>query len=230
MVDFWLQNWHEISTESKQADWLAFAAFMFWLWLIWPTHQLKSLLVDRELRQRFFIAATFIIGLWLLNANVMQGMHAHFLGLVSISMMFGWRLTSILVLPCSLFFSTFIIKQPAVFGAYSLIAMLLPIFLSYLFYIQSYKYLPKHLFIFIFFGGFFNAALMMASHISLWSLWLWATQQYSWSVLVDNYLVLIPLLGFPEALLNGMAITLLVVYRPHWLYDYSDKQYLWRKP
>ena len=41
--------------------------------------------------------------------------------------------------------------------------------------------------------------------------------------------ILIPLLAFPEALLNGMAVTLLVVYQPQWLFDYSDREYLWRK-
>ncbi|GAA5218011.1 hypothetical protein GCM10025776_25130 [Corallincola platygyrae] len=41
-----------------------------------------------------------------------------------------------------------------------------------------------------------------------------------------TYLNVTPLLMFPEGLLNGMAITLLAVYKPHWLKTYDDRIYL----
>jgi uncharacterized membrane protein len=30
----------------------------------------------------------------------------------------------------------------------------------------------------------------------------------------------------PEAFLNGWAMVVLVVFRPHWVYSFSDEQYL----
>ncbi len=109
-----------------------------------------------------------------------------------------------------------------------LFAVCLPLLLALTVHSLSYHKLPKHLFVFIFVAGFLNAGLSVVSHILAWSTYLWASTDYSATYLVDNYLLLIPLLGFPEALLNGMAVTLLVVYRPEWLYDYSDRVYLWR--
>ena len=41
----------------------------------------------------------------------------------------------------------------------------------------------------------------------------------------ENYLMITPLVMFPEALLNGMAVTLMVVYRPN-LVTFNDKQYI----
>jgi uncharacterized membrane protein len=37
------------------------------------------------------------------------------------------------------------------------------------------------------------------------------------------------LLGFSEAWLNGAAITLMVVYYPHWVGSFDDRRYLWQK-
>ena len=49
---------------------------------------------------------------------------------------------------------------------------------------------------------------------------------YSWQVIEDNYLVLTSLMLFPEAMFNGMTVTLLVIYKPEWVYTFYDKLYL----
>ncbi|GIU50886.1 hypothetical protein TUM4438_38530 [Shewanella sairae] len=165
----------------------------------------------------------------MLNASMTPGIHVHFLGIVVLLLMFGWRMASLIALLPTLFFAVFVFKQPSEFAIYALLGVCLPIFCCFLIYSQMFKYLPHHLFIYIFCGAFLNGFLSIMFHILAWSIWLTATTDYSWEFLSHNYLVLIPLLGFPEALLNGMAITLLVVYRPDWLYDYSDRTYLWKK-
>lgn len=40
--------------------------------------------------------------------------------------------------------------------------------------------------------------------------------------LAGDYLATIPLLALPEALLNGMAVTMLLIYRPHWLAAFRE--------
>ena len=50
--------------------------------------------------------------------------------------------------------------------------------------------------------------------------------QYNWQELADNYVYLSAIIWFPEAMLNGMAITLLITYRPHWVKTFYDKDYL----
>lgn len=51
---------------------------------------------------------------------------------------------------------------------------------------------------------------------------------YPWHTISADYLSIWPLLLFPEALLNGMAMTLLAVYRPHWVNTFFDREYLGR--
>ena len=41
-----------------------------------------------------------------------------------------------------------------------------------------------------------------------------------------EYLPFVPLTSLPEALLNGMAMTLLVVYRPQWVNTFDDERYI----
>ncbi len=226
----------QISSNISEINWSIdavqlgfFGLLVVWVWAIWPKQDFKSLLADAEIVRRAFWVTLIINLLWLLNAGVKPGMDGHFLGLVVLLMMFGWRLASVLALLPVSFFCLFVIKRPADIGVYGLVAVLLPLFISFVFYSLSFRYLPKHLFIYIFFGGFFNAGLMQLTHILAWGAWLWVSTDFDLSTIANNYFVLIPLLGFPEALLNGMALTLLVVYRPQWLFDYSDRHYLWRK-
>ncbi|MCL1130218.1 energy-coupling factor ABC transporter permease [Shewanella sairae] len=202
---------------------------VLWLWALWPKAELAKLIKNSAQQTHILIVTVSLTGLWLLNASMTPGIHVHFLGIVVLLLMFGWRMASLIALLPTLFFAVFVFKQPSEFAIYALLGVCLPIFCCFLIYSQMFKYLPHHLFIYIFCGAFLNGFLSIMFHILAWSIWLTATTDYSWEFLSHNYLVLIPLLGFPEALLNGMAITLLVVYRPDWLYDYSDRTYLWKK-
>ncbi|MFV7785062.1 energy-coupling factor ABC transporter permease [Shewanella marisflavi] len=225
MTAFLLQRWSEIEWLLDVAQVLAMALLALWLWAIWPSEDVKSLLKDKALQTRLLLAIFFINALWLIDASITPGIHAHFLGLVTLMLMFGWRLATLALLLPVAFFATFMLKLPLDFAIYGLVAIALPLFLCYVVYSQVFKYLPHHLFVYIFCGAFLNAFLCIIFHILCWSTWLYLSTDYDWAYLVDNYILLIPLLAFPEALLNGMAVTLMVVYRPEWLYDYSDRTY-----
>ena len=56
--------------------------------------------------------------------------------------------------------------------------------------------------------------------------WALSSGYLSWDNIWQNYLVITPLVMFPEALLNGMAVTLMVVYKPEWLKTFSDPVYI----
>ncbi len=88
--------------------------------------------------------------------------------------------------------------------------------------------MPKHLFVYLFVAAFFNGALTMVVHLLLISGWMYVSGLYLWGYIVDNYLALLPLLLFPEALLNGMAMTLLVVYKPEWVRTFADRDYIFK--
>ncbi|ACA85133.1 energy-coupling factor ABC transporter permease [Shewanella woodyi] len=226
MKDFLARTVNELDWNSGPEQLIFMGLLLLWLWLIWPSDEFKALLTDKAKQTQILLASVALNALWLLNANVTQGIHVHFLGLVTLMLMYGWRMASVISILPVLFFTIFVIKSPFDFAIYGLLGINLPLFLCFIVYSQIFKYLPHHLFVYIFGGAFINAFLSIVFHILLWAAWLWLSTDYDWAFLRDNYLLIIPLLGFPEALLNGMAITLLVVYRPQWLYDYSDSTYL----
>ncbi|WP_065188256.1 energy-coupling factor ABC transporter permease [Shewanella woodyi] len=226
MKDFLARTVNELDWYYGPEQLIFMGLLLLWLWLIWPSDEFKALLTDKAKQTQILLASVALNALWLLNANVTQGIHVHFLGLVTLMLMYGWRMASVISILPVLFFTTFVIKSPFDFAIYGLLGINLPLFLCFMVYSQIFKYLPHHLFVYIFGGAFINAFLSIVFHILLWAAWLWLSTDYDWAFLRDNYLLIIPLLGFPEALLNGMAITLLVVYRPQWLYDYSDSTYL----
>ncbi|MGI2024101.1 energy-coupling factor ABC transporter permease [Shewanella glacialipiscicola] len=229
MLAFWSNKWAQIEWDLSLTQGICLVLLLLWLYAIWPKEELAQMRRDKNLQWRLLLVLVGINALWSLNASIQTGLHLHFLGIVTCMLMFGWRLTTVALLLPSAFFSLFVLKQPADFGAFSLFAIAVPLFLCFILYSRSYHLFPKHVFVFIFVGGFINAGLSIVFHQLSWAMWLWAAVGYDWNVLFDDYLMLIPLLAFPEALLNGMAVTLLVVYQPQWLFDYSDREYLWRK-
>jgi uncharacterized membrane protein len=225
MTEFFITLVKSIDLSLNTTGLVAIMLLAFWYWLIWPTQDIARLISSHEKQSQVLITTCAINTLWLINASVSAHIHVHFLGLVVLLLMFGWRMASVIALLPVLFFSTFVLKQPFDFAIYAILAVCIPLFICFLFYSLILKYLPHHLFIYLFLGAFINAFLSMLIHIMSWALWLSYSTDYDWSYLTDNYLILIPLLGFPEALLNGMAITILAVYRPHWLFDAGVTKY-----
>ncbi|WP_432464183.1 MULTISPECIES: hypothetical protein [unclassified Agarivorans] len=228
MKEFLLQRFVQIDWSCNQGQLFAILLLALWLWAIWPAKAIEALLKDGNKQTKLLLVLTAMNGLWLLDGSVTEGIHVHFLGLVTLMLMYGWRMATVMAMLPTMFFATLMLKQPFDFAIYGLLAVALPTFLCFAVYSQVFKYLPHHLFVYIFCGAFLNAFLSIIFHILAWSVWLWLSKDYSWDFLNQNYLLIIPLLGFPEALLNGMAVTLMVVYCPHWLYDYSDNTYFER--
>lgn len=115
------------------------------------------------------------------------------------------------------------------FGINGIVGVMVPICSSYLLYSLSFHRLPRHFFVYIFAASFFPGALMIAIKMALLGGYYAIDGVHSWDVIMDNYLVLIPLLLFPEAMLNGMTMTLLIIYKPDWVYTFQDKFYLNKK-
>ena len=58
------------------------------------------------------------------------------------------------------------------------------------------------------------------------SLLLLGSEQVSLSQLREGYLAILPLMMFPEAFINGLIVTGLVVFKPTWISSFDDNLYL----
>ncbi|WP_154171636.1 energy-coupling factor ABC transporter permease [Vibrio metoecus] len=182
---------------------------------------------DRSFQHLTYFVMLGLFLLWSAQASVKEGLNIHFLALTTLTMMYGWRSAFIITIPVTTALALVGKISFAALPEYLLLSSLLPILISYSVFALSYHYLPRNIFVFIFVAGFFNAGVTGSLHLLLNSLYVWEMGTYDWKTIMDNYLIFIPLLAFPEGLLNGMALAILAVFRPEWLRVFSDRDYLY---
>jgi uncharacterized membrane protein len=140
--------------------------------------------------------------------------------------MFGWSLA---VIAASIALAGVCINTSAGldgFVANAMVAGVVPITLSHIMLILIRWYLPKQFFVYVLVNGFLTAGLVgvVCGYLVTWMLVL--SGAYSFVDLDRTVLALFPLMFLPEAFLNGWVLVVLVVFRPHWVYSFSDEQYL----
>ena len=180
----------------------------------------------RSTRQHVFAGASFgLFLMWSFVVGVRPALGFHFLGVTVYTLMFGWALG---VIGASLVMATvtFTTGDWSALALNALLIGVLPVSVSYGVYALVHRYLPHHLFIYIFLCAFFNAMLAASAVVLALVVLLVATDTYSFHRISSDYLPFVPLYLFPEGLLNGMTITALIGVRPDWLKTYDDELYL----
>ena len=207
------------------------AALLLWLVLLafsLNASLLRTLHANPLYQHLCLGSAIVLVPLWTLRAGLHEGLEIHFLGLTSLTLLLGWRLA--LLAPCLtlLILGAFGVTDLAEFGWQALIGIALPVATSWLLFLASWAWLPRHLFVYLFVAAFLGGALSISVKILASALLMGMSGAYPWHTISADYLSIWPLLLFPEALLNGMAMTLLAVYRPHWVNTFFDREYLGR--
>ena len=164
--------------------------------------------------------------LWSVKAGVRPGLSLHLLG------------ASVFVLACGpwlAFLGLCAVLAGVTFNGdtgwhgYALNALLMGgVGVSVAYAVQRFveRFLPPQLFVYIFANGFFGGALAISAVGAASSLLLAATGVYALDYVLEEYLPYVLLLGFSEAWLSGMVVTLFVVYRPAWVSSFEDARYL----
>ena len=186
----------------------------------------SQLLSDKKCQHLVFGSAACVFILWMFRTGIYDGLSVHFLWLSALPLLLGFR--------WAIFSATLALVGVTLFGNDSiemlgvnfLLGILAPITLTYGFYSLTFHKLPRHIFIYIFLCAFIPGALTIGLKMLALSGYFYLDGMYSWYVIRDNYLVLSTLMLFPEAMFNGMTMTLLVIYRPEWVYTFYDKLYL----
>ena len=209
------------------ADVLFFANF---IWLAIGLRALRSapwrmLLANPRLQHVFLGASAALFLMWIFEVGVRPALGFHLLGVTAYTLMFGWSLGVIGV-------SLIMLAVTATNGDWAALATnalllgVLPVSVSYGVYALVDRYLPHHLFIYIFLCAFFNAMLAAGATVLALVALLVTTETYAFARINSEYLPFVPLYLFPEGLINGMIITILVGLRPDWLKTYDDERYL----
>ncbi len=188
--------------------------------------QRQWLLASPWLQRLLLGTALALLPLWLLQAGIEPGLDVHVMGLATATLVLGWRLAMVAGTLTLLALTLFGAEQWPMLGANGLFGLVVPVLTAELVRRLSYRYLPRHLFVYFFVCGFFSGALTLVAKMLFMAAWFHWGLELSTTKVLDNYLLLMPLMAFPEALINGMAVTLLAVYQPNWLKDFHDSDYL----
>lgn len=176
--------------------------------------------------QHWIIATLALLVIWNLRVEAIDGLAIHFLGIATLTLVFGWRLA--IVLGSVVGFSLGILGHVdwLMLPMTLLTTVVLPVATTWALLRFSERRLPPHLFIYLYVVGFLGGALTslvaMFSNALLFALF---TDAELGSIF-SEYLQYVLLMVMPEGVLNGMVITALVMFRPEWVATYSDTRYI----
>ncbi len=182
-------------------------------------------------RMNLFLGATVaVLALWQIRTGVRPGLPFHLYGVPALTLMFGfWRasMAGVLVLLINAVFGR---GNLTALGLDMLLQAALPAAVSWNVFRLLERYLPKHFFVFVLGNGFFGAALAVAAIGLATTAVMALAGVYSLDYLLRQYTpYAVLLLSWSEAFLTGMAVTMMVVYRPAWLESFDDIKYIQNK-
>ena len=213
------------------SDGWAYGAFVpllaIWLWCL-RTAPWRRILDPVQLNGWLGTIVVLML-VWRMQAGAQPGLNLHLLGATAFTLMFGRQLA---IVGFSVVMAAVTFNGGAGWEPYALNVMLMAVFpcvfADVLLRIVE-RYLPANFFVYIFFAAFFGAAIAVVSTGLLSSVLLWLAGIYPGDMIFSDYFPSYILLGFAEAWLNGAAITLMVVYYPHWVGSFDDRRYLAKK-
>lgn len=174
-----------------------------------------------------FVAAIGVVtALWTMTAGVRPGLDLHLLGSMALMLIFGWRLAVLAGSVALLALVALGRLDPAAWGLGVLQLAVLPVAVAHWTAQLVRRWLPAHLFVYVLATAFFGAMLPLAAAILVTAAVLLGLGVYPLSVLTHDYLIMLPLVLFPEGFINGLVMTMLVVFKPEWVRSFDDRDYL----
>ncbi len=205
-------------------------------WLVWVPLFARSVwrapwlrLKDPDLFNVWLGMIVLLTLIWSMKAGVKPGLSMHLLGATVFTLSFGPHLAFV---GLSLVLLGICLNGGFDIFAYAINALLMAgvgVVVTQTMYRIVVRCLPRNFFIYVFVNGFFTAALSVIGVGVVATLIMVVAGAYEWEYLASEYLPYFLLLGFSEAWLSGMLITLFVIYRPNWIVTFDDASYLANK-
>lgn len=217
----------ELSGEFFSVPWLVglygLLALALWKALRWAAWGRLS---EAQQLHVFLGSSVALMLLWALRTQIEPGFSWHLSGMVALTLMFGWSLA--VIGGCLVLFGITLagLNDWAGFGPSAAVQVLLPASLTQVALGLARAYLPRHYFVYVFVNAFLTGGVVaIASALATAGLLL-AVGAFTLERLQQNYLLFLPLMFFPEAVLNGWTMSILVGYRPAWVSSFRDEDYL----
>ncbi|MEH6445881.1 MAG: energy-coupling factor ABC transporter permease [Oceanospirillaceae bacterium] len=186
----------------------------------------RKLTSNLGLQHLCFGATVALMIIWSIQANLIDGVKIHFLGMTALTLILGWDLALVCASVVLVGLNVISGDSAANIAANGVITILLPIAVAQIvLHIVSNK-LPKNFFIFMFCCGFFCAGLTALLIGCAVAVILGLNDIYTWFKIQQDIVTIIVLTIFPEGLLNGMLLTAIMTFYPDWIRSFDAKKYI----
>ena len=207
---------------------------LLWGWLLYGPVLLYAIwrapwveLFSDSRRQHLMFGTVLVLCiLWLVRRDFPSGLSFHFIGMTAVTLLLDWPLAILAGLIAQIALLALGKQEFSVLGVNGLILIILPVCIAHCCARAIERLKPENLFMYIFFSGFFPAALTAALCVISGALLLWGNGIYEFSPELEDFFGMILLVAFPEAFINGMAVTAFVVFKPEWLETFNYSRYL----
>ena len=179
-----------------------------------------------EATHLWFATSFGLTGLWSIKAALPSGLVLHLLGVSLFALLVGSRLA---LIGTALVVAIVTALRDASWSGYamSLLAMgIVPIVVTTVALRAAKRWLAPDPFVYIFVAAFFGPALAMLAAGGVASAAVVLAGALPAPLVVDQFLPYLLHLGFGEATITGMLVTLLVVYRPTWVATFDGARHL----
>ncbi|WP_221801774.1 energy-coupling factor ABC transporter permease [Oceanobacter mangrovi] len=181
---------------------------------------------EQRIAQHLFFGCVLVLSLfWHATAGILPGLEFHILALTSATLLMGWRLALVASALMQLIQLLLGEVHWADFGYHFLIENALPIAFTWQFYSLVYRRLPHNPFVYILVAGFINAGFTHAFLDLLQSGIYALTETYPAHKIWHDYLRYMPMMMFPEGVVNGMFIAGMVAFHTEWLSTFDEDSY-----
>lgn len=212
-----------LSPTSQAAGWLLYLPVL--LWAAWRAPWLE--LFSDLRRQHLLFGTAFALGLlWLVRRDFDSGLSYHLIGMTAVTLLLDWPLAILVGLVAQLGMLVLGRQDLAALGVNGVLLVLIPVLVTEVCALQVERAQPRNLFVYIFCSGFFPAALAVLLCVLAGLGVLWGDGRFPMPPWLVDFVGYLWLVMFPEAFINGMLVTALVVFCPDWLETFNRTRYL----
>ena len=211
---------------SGWSQWLSLIIYLSALMLALRHAPWRVLFDNRALQHLFFGATVVLMLMWTLRAGISPGLAIHFLGTTALTLIFGWDLAILAATLALLGMAVLGLESWSGLALNGVCSVLLPVLVTRTLLWQVEARLPKNFFTYLFICGFAGAGLSAAVAGSSTVAVLWLEGVYDWARIHREYVSYLPLIMFPEGLLNGILLTGIMVFYPDWIRTFNAREYI----
>lgn len=212
-----------LSSETLVVGWLIYLPVLLWAMIRAPWVELFS---DSRRQHLLFGTVFALFMLWLVRRDFDTGVSYHFIGMTAVTLLLDWPLALVGGLVAQIGLVLLGRQDLAAMGVNGALLIVLPVLVTEGCAILVERAQPRNPFVYIFCSGFFAAALsaLLCLLVGLGVLWL--DERFAMPEWLEDFVGYLWLIIFPEAFINGMVISALVVFCPEWLETFNRTRYL----